>query len=74
MVDVSETERKMFGRPFMVTFETDSVNIDPYIVDCQGALFENWRASNFKWVIWVINDFKSFLNNLKGYKFERDHI
>jgi len=48
LVDVSESERKMFGRPFMVTFETDSVNIDPYIVDCQGALFEDWRASNFK--------------------------
>jgi hypothetical protein len=35
-------------KPFMVTFETDSVKIDPYIVDCQGALFEDWRANGFK--------------------------
>lgn len=48
LIDVNDSERNMLARPFMITFETDSVNIDPYIVDCQGALFEDWRAAGFR--------------------------
>lgn len=48
LVDVADSERNAFIKPLMITFETDSVNIDPFIVDCQGSLFEEWKASGFR--------------------------